>query len=59
VEQDVLVQNARGVIKQHIQLLNKYNEIKDIGQTLIGVIADNRNVTIRECQEEFGVADGD
>jgi hypothetical protein len=58
-EQNALLQHARGVIRQQIQLLNKYNEMKDIGQTLIGLIADDRNVTIRECQEEFGVADGD
>jgi hypothetical protein len=58
-QENVLLQNARGVIKQHIQLLSQYNEIKDVAQNLIGIIADHRNVTIRECQEDFGVKDSD
>lgn len=50
---------AHGVIKEHIRLLSKYNEIRDIGQGLIGMVADNRRVRIRDCQEEFGVGDDD
>jgi hypothetical protein len=50
---------AQGVIKDHIKLLSKYNEIRDIGQGLIGMVAESRRARIRDCQEEFGVTDGD
>jgi hypothetical protein len=38
-------------------MLHQYNEIRDIGQGLIGMIADNRGVRIAELYEsgEFGV----
>jgi DNA repair protein Swi5/Sae3 len=40
-------------------LLHEYNEIKDVAQGLIGMIADARGVRVVDCQEEFGVGDGD
>jgi hypothetical protein len=43
------------MIAQHIKLLHTYNEIKDIGQGLMGLIADARGVRIIEVQEEFGI----
>jgi hypothetical protein len=42
-------------VKTHIHLLHQYNDIRDIGQGLIGMIADNRGVRIGELYEEFGV----
>ncbi|KAF7678791.1 DNA repair protein SWI5 like protein [Astathelohania contejeani] len=42
-------------IKKFIRKLNLYNEIKDIGQMLMGKIADLRGVTTRELHEEFGI----
>jgi hypothetical protein len=50
---------AKKVIKEHIRRLHTYNEIRDVGQGLIGMIADQRGVRIVECQEEFGVGVGD
>jgi hypothetical protein len=50
---------AKRVIKEHIQRLHKYNEIRDVGQGLVGMIADQRGVRIVDCQEEFGVGTGD
>jgi hypothetical protein len=47
------------VIKSHIALLHKYNEIKDIGQGLMGLIADKRDCRVVSVMEEFGVGDGD
>ena len=47
------------VIKNHIALLHKYNEIKDIGQGLMGLIADKRDCRIVSVMEEFGVGEGD
>jgi hypothetical protein len=47
------------VIKGHIALLHKYNEIKDIGQGLMGLIADKRDCRVVGVMEEFGVGEGD
>ncbi|KAK6439516.1 hypothetical protein LTR95_004284 [Oleoguttula sp. CCFEE 5521] len=47
------------VIKDHISLLHKYNEIKDVGQGLMGLIADKRGCRVLPVMEEFGVAEGD
>ncbi|KAI6816142.1 hypothetical protein KC340_g15188 [Hortaea werneckii] len=50
---------ANGVIKDHIQLLHKYNEIKDIGLGLMGLIADKRGVRIGTVMEDFGMDEKD
>jgi hypothetical protein len=42
-------------VKRHIKLLHDYNDIRDVGQGLVGMIADNRGVRIGELYEEFGV----
>jgi hypothetical protein len=51
----VYSQPAAETVKTHIKLLHDYNDIKDVGQALIGMIADNRGVRIGELYEEFGV----
>ncbi|CAI4212856.1 unnamed protein product [Parascedosporium putredinis] len=45
----------------HTAKLQAYNEIKDIAQELMGLVADNRNVTIKTLYEsnEFGVSAAD
>jgi hypothetical protein len=45
-------------VKTYIRRLQEYNDIKDIGQQLIGFIAENRGVSVRTIyeQEEFGVS---
>lgn len=48
-------QPAAETVKRHIKLLHDYNDIKDVGQGLVGMIADNRGVRIGELYEEFGV----
>ncbi|KAI7487774.1 hypothetical protein D0860_01783 [Hortaea werneckii] len=50
---------ANGVIKDHIQLLHKYNEMKDIGLGLMGLIADKRGVRIGTVMEDFGMDEKD
>ncbi|TKA72989.1 hypothetical protein B0A49_03066 [Cryomyces minteri] len=50
---------AAALVKRHIKLLHDYNEIKDIGMGLLGLIADQRGVRIREVQEEFGLEGDD
>lgn len=53
-EKDVMAA-ANKIVKDHIKLLHEYNELKDVGQGLMGLIADQRGVRIVEVQEEFGV----
>lgn len=40
-------------IKQHIKNLNRYNELKDIAQALIGRIAELRQTTVKQVHEEL------
>ena len=46
---------ASETVKRHIKLLHDYNDIRDIGQGLIGMVADNRGVRIGELYDEFGI----
>jgi DNA repair protein Swi5/Sae3 len=46
-------------VKRHIHLLHEYNEIKDVGQGLMGLIAEGRGVRQIEVEREFGVGDKD
>lgn len=42
-------------MKRHIKLLHDYNDIKDVGQGLIGMIADNRAVRVADLYPTFGI----
>ncbi|KAH8815595.1 Swi5-domain-containing protein [Xylogone sp. PMI_703] len=53
--QKELLHPAGDTVKKHIKLLHDYNDIKDIGQGLIGMIADNRGVRVRDLYPEFGL----
>ncbi|KAL2002601.1 hypothetical protein VTN02DRAFT_6411 [Thermoascus thermophilus] len=46
-------------VQRHIRLLHAYNEIKDVGQGLMGLIADARGVRQVDVQSEFGVGTND
>lgn len=46
---------ANKIVKEHIKLLHEYNELKDVGQGLMGLIADQRGIRIIEVQDEFGI----
>ncbi|KAK3076542.1 hypothetical protein LTS18_012734 [Coniosporium uncinatum] len=54
-QQAHLLAEAKAIITQHIKLLHHYNEIRDVGQALMGLIAESRGVRIKEVQEDFGV----
>ncbi|KAL8945366.1 MAG: hypothetical protein Q9211_000136 [Gyalolechia sp. 1 TL-2023] len=47
--------NARQTVQNHIRLLREYNDIRDIGTSLMGIIADNRRVQMKRVYEEFDV----
>ncbi|KAE8446674.1 hypothetical protein EG329_011717 [Mollisiaceae sp. DMI_Dod_QoI] len=50
-----LLHPAADTVKRHIKLLHDYNDIKDIGQGLMGMIADQRGLRVGDLYEEFGV----
>ncbi|KGO46030.1 DNA repair protein, Swi5 [Penicillium expansum] len=45
--------------KRYTQLLHEYNDIKDVGQGLMGLLADARGVRQIEVEKEFGVSGED
>jgi hypothetical protein len=53
------LKSSNVVVKEHITLLHKYNEIKDIGQGLMGLIADKRDCRVVVVMDEFGVGEKD
>ncbi|KAG5834562.1 hypothetical protein ANANG_G00262800 [Anguilla anguilla] len=52
-----LENNGVGIqeLEQHVDLLHEYNDIKDIGQTLLGRLAAIRGVTTRDLYTRFGL----
>jgi hypothetical protein len=50
---------AGAIVKRHIKLLHAYNETKDMGQGLMGLIADARGVRLKEVMDEMGVEEHD
>lgn len=50
---------ARAAIKEHIALLHRYNGIRDVAQGLMGMIADQRGVRMRDVQSDFGLSEKD
>jgi hypothetical protein len=58
-DQTALMGEANKIIKEHIRMLHEYNEIKDVAQGLIGMIADQRGKRVVDVEGEFGVGKGD
>ncbi|TKA28944.1 hypothetical protein B0A50_03355 [Salinomyces thailandicus] len=50
---------AREVINEHIRRLHKYNEMRDVGLGVAGLVAEMRGVRVGGVLEELGVGDGD
>lgn len=48
---------ARTIKAEHVRALQKYNEIKDIAQGLIGLIAEQRGVRVVDVMAEIGAGD--
>ncbi|KAJ5443528.1 DNA repair protein SWI5, partial [Penicillium daleae] len=54
-----LINDPSETVKRHIRLLHEYNEIKDIAQGLMGLIAEARGVRHVDVQQEYGVEEQD
>ncbi|KAJ5871028.1 hypothetical protein N7455_005969 [Penicillium solitum] len=54
-----LIDNPNTTCERYTQLLHEYNDIKDVGQGLMGLIADARGVRQIEVEKEFGVSGED
>lgn len=52
---DATLKLAHTVIQAHIKRLHDYNEVKDVAQMLMGLLADKRGVRIADVMEDFGV----
>jgi len=51
--------DPQATVKAHIKLLHDYNEIRDIGQGLMEISADNRGVRVSDVYRDFDVGEGD
>ncbi|KAI8246895.1 DNA repair protein SWI5-like protein [Colletotrichum sp. SAR 10_99] len=60
-KKDKEFEEASAVVARHVKLLREYNEIKDVGQQLMGLVAENRGATVGSLYEtgEFGVGPKD
>ncbi|KAK3308378.1 uncharacterized protein B0T15DRAFT_392495 [Chaetomium strumarium] len=56
-EEAQLSQPAEATVNTYIRRLQEYNDMKDIGQQLMGLVAENRGVPVRTLYEtgEYGV----
>ncbi|KAK5656840.1 hypothetical protein OQA88_4388 [Cercophora sp. LCS_1] len=56
-----LSQPPEAIVQSRIRLLKRYNDVKDVGQQLIGLVAENRGVPVGKVYEEgeFGVTGDD
>lgn len=54
-------QPAETTVNDHIRLLRQYNKMKDVGQQLIGLIAENRGVPVGSlyADQDYGVGPDD
>lgn len=59
VDAQLKTKDPQATVKAHIKLLHDYNEIRDVGQGLMGIIADNRGVRVRDVYHDFNVGEGD
>lgn len=46
---------SQGLLEQHMDRLHRYNQAKDSGQVLLGVLANIRGVCIRDLYQEFSL----
>jgi hypothetical protein len=50
------IEGANATVKEHIELLHRYNAIKDVGLGLLGMVAEQRGKRQVVVMEEFGLS---
>ncbi|KAL8710917.1 MAG: hypothetical protein Q9220_004516 [cf. Caloplaca sp. 1 TL-2023] len=48
-----------GTVQNHIRLLRDYNDIRDIGTGLMGIIANDRRVPMKRVYDDFQIGEKD
>ena len=56
---DAALEAARKARLEHIRRLGKYNEIKDVAQELIGMVAEMRACRVVDVMRDFEIEDDD
>ncbi|GAM86870.1 hypothetical protein ANO11243_048900 [Dothideomycetidae sp. 11243] len=56
---DAALESCRQARQEHIRLLGRYNNIKDVAQELIGMVAEMRTCRVVDVMRDLGVADDD
>ncbi|KAL8908501.1 MAG: hypothetical protein Q9171_005419 [Xanthocarpia ochracea] len=56
---DKLNSDPNQTVNHHIKLLREYNDIRDIGTSLMGILANNRQVQMKRIYEDFHVDEKD
>ncbi|KTW25935.1 hypothetical protein T552_03209 [Pneumocystis carinii B80] len=51
--------DATSTVKQHIMLLHKYNEIRDVALGLMGKIAEQEHCRLVDVMDRFGITKDD
>lgn len=51
--------DPKKTVKQHIHLLHSYNEIKDVAQGLMGLLAESRGERLGDVSRSFGMLEKD
>lgn len=54
-----ILHQAQCTLDAHVKMLSKYNAVKDVGMTMLGILAEQKGVTIRAIMEERGVSEDD
>ena len=51
--------DPQALVNDHIRRLHQYNEIRDVGQGLMGMIAEQRGMRVVDIYKEFGISEND
>ena len=58
IQTQTLVQ-AQRILDKHVATLSRYNEIKDIAMEMLGILAEQKGMTMKEMMAEKGVDEAD
>ncbi|KAI4115605.1 MAG: hypothetical protein LQ345_003839 [Seirophora villosa] len=51
--------DASQTVQNHIRLLRDYNDMRDVGTSLMGIIAESRPVQMKKVYEDYDVNEKD